>query len=262
MPSRMEKYYQTNEEKDPTSRSKLNEDLYNRIYDEAEYSNMEVIADIETTNEIDITKIKDILKTREDYMREKEVRQIIKKPVEVIIPKETEETFEEKIYDIRDILNKAKDSRETEDYHSLKNTQFDILKGIKLRDIKETKEDDELKGLINTITNTSLLNKMDNKDLSLNLLDDLQSSGHTVITDTDSIKKIMEEQEEKPTEDITIIDKSFFTSSANFANEDFEELKEMSTAIKKNNFLIKLLIFMLLVIITVSMIYIVYTLTK
>ena len=261
MPSRMERYYQTNEEKDTNLRSKLNEDLYRRIYEEVEYSNMEVIADIETTKEIDITKIKDIIKNREDFQKEKEIRQIIKKPAE-ITRVEKEETLDEKIYDIRDILNRAKGSREAEDYHSLKNTQFDILKGLNIKDIELDKEEEELKGLIHTITNTSLLNKMDNKDLSLGLLNDLQSSGHTVVTNTDSIKKILEEKDEEPTEDITIIDKSFYTSSANFANEDFEELKEMSTAIKKNNFLIKLLIFMLLVTITVSMIYIVYTLTK
>ena len=66
----MEKYYSSQPE--TTKRSQRNQSLYREIYDLGEYSNIEAVATLDRTNEIDITKIKDMLKNREDYKRQKE----------------------------------------------------------------------------------------------------------------------------------------------------------------------------------------------
>lgn len=268
MPSRMEKYYNTNTE--VKQRSKINEDLYRKIYDVAEYTNIEGIANIEKTNEIDITKIRAMLKNREEYKREKEYRQIIKESK----PKAEEQVEfkeEEKNYDIRDILNKAKDERSIDDenYHSLKNTQYNILKGINLKDSINNQEyfeeEEGLKDLINTITNTSMLNKLGDRELSLNMFDELKSTGNTQIGNSKSIRAILEEErqnQQNKEEEKNDIDKSFYTSSLSFKDDDFDELKDINVALKKNNILIKVLLVILLIIIVTGTGYVIYNLLK
>ena len=261
MQSRMERYYQTTEpdNSEPTKRSKINEELYNRIYDDVEYSNIEGIVTTEKTNEIDITKIKEMLKNREDFRKEREFSRIVKRPAEPVM--EAKVVEDDKNYDIREIISKAKvDRSEDSDYHSLKNTQYDILKGISIKDHLDKKpyiaeDDDSLKDLINTITNTSLLNKLGDRDLSLNLLNDLKSDGNTMITHTNAIKRILESEKEEPEVIANTLDKSFYNTGLMFGEQDFEELKDMSTALRKNNFLIKVLIFILAVITTTVLIF-------
>ena len=65
----MERYYQT--EKEGNTRTKRNTKLYNSIYSYGKYSNIEGIASIDNTNEIDITKVKKMLETREKYQAER-----------------------------------------------------------------------------------------------------------------------------------------------------------------------------------------------
>lgn len=262
MHSRMERYYQSTEpeETEPTKRSRLNEDLYNKIYDDVEYSNIEGIAQIEKTNEIDISRIKEMLKNRESYRKEREFSQIVKRPEPIV--EEAPQVEEDKNYDIRDIMTKAKDERSDEyDHHSLKNTQYNILKGINLKDHIDNyigESDENLKELINTITNTSLLNKLGDRDLSLNLLNDLKSNGDTMYSNTDPIRKMIESAKEEEITEASNIDKSFYTSSLGFAEKDFEEFKDMHTTLKKNNLLIRILIFILAVITTTAVIFTVF----
>jgi 2-succinyl-5-enolpyruvyl-6-hydroxy-3-cyclohexene-1-carboxylate synthase len=266
MPSRMEKYYRTNTE--IKQRSKINEDLYKNIYDVAEYTNIEGIANIEKTNEIDLTKIKELLNNREEARREKECRHIVKEPQPIV--EQSVQLEEEKNYDIRDILNKAKDERNDPDaqYHSLKNTQYNILKNISLKDTINNNDyleaEEELKELINTITSTSMLNKLGDKELSLNILDELKSSENTLIGNSKSIRAILEEEKQKhqEAEEKHDIDKSFYTSSLSFNDEDFDELKEINVTLKKNNILIKILLFILLVIIIAGTGFVVFNFLK
>lgn len=238
----MEKYYRTENTK---TRSNRNEELYEKIYDMGDYSNIEGIADIEKTNEIDIRKIKELLKEKEQT----KVERSIVKEVESV---EIDESFEEeKNYDIREILNKAKSSRvESENIpRRLNDTQYNILKSLKIKDkINDDnflEEENELKELINTITNTSMLNKLGDKELSLNMFEDLRSSGNTIVLQEPTLETV--ESNEK-----IELDKSFYTSSLNFKEEDFEELKEINNTLKKNNTLIKVLLtFLVLIIISI-----------
>lgn len=226
MPTRMERYYRSNP--DNSKRTSRNEELYKSIYKSGEYSNIEGITSIGNTNEIDITKLKEMLKSREEQKAEREYRNQIRKEHPIEIPVMEEST--DRNYDIRDILQKAKTERTEEDNknRSLKNTQYNILKNLNLEDIPEhyselEKENKELKELIHTITSTSMLQQINDKDLSLELFSDLKSSDTTV--DTIPVKKITSENLNAQSDGYTKtgIDHSFFTSSMGFKKEDFED---------------------------------------
>ena len=77
MVSRMEKYYKN--EVDSKQRSQKNKELYLSIYDNGEYSNIEGIATMDKNNEIDITKVRNTLKNRENYKKQKKYRQLTHK---------------------------------------------------------------------------------------------------------------------------------------------------------------------------------------
>lgn len=247
MRSRMDRYSKNSTE--IKKRSELNRDLYDRIYEISEYTNIEGIENIEKTNEIDITRIKELIKSRElekkDYRIVKEDSSINKKyevPVE-----------EEKTYDIRDVLIRAKDERgeSEQEYYRLNEEDYKFLEeySVKARKNPEYIDKDELRELIDTITNTSMLNQLGDKELSLDILKDLRSDGNTIVEDSEIINSVLNEEEKtneygEPTE----IDKSFFTSSLNFKDEDFEELKEINTRLQKNNSLIKFLLIILILV--------------
>ena len=72
MKSRMDRYY--NEDEQFVGRAKKNEKLY-KDKDYSVYSSNETI--IDTNNEIDITKLKDIIKSREDYQRAASYRNML-----------------------------------------------------------------------------------------------------------------------------------------------------------------------------------------
>lgn len=255
MASRMDRYH--NNSTTTGKRSHRNESLYDSIYNEnVEYSNVEGIARIEKTNEIDISRIREMLKQEEERKHKKENQPVFKRTITVPTIEDKKEIREEKNYDIRDILTKAKQEKNDEEknqYRNLKNTQYNILKNIKLdneigknEDALE-KENRELRELIHTITSNSTLEHLNDKDLSLDLLNDLKSENTTTNElDKNSIKKILEEakskQKEEEPEEVRELDKSFFTSSLNFDDEDFEELKELNSKYRLNNILIKILI--------------------
>jgi hypothetical protein len=270
MSSRMEKYYRS--QTSTSKRSERNQDLYREIYDLGEYSNIEAVATLEHTNEIDITKIKKMLKNREDYKRQKEYRSLLRgedEPVkeEIIEPKE-----EVKNYDIKEALNKIYDNKQEDDeYRSLNNTNYNILKELKIKndhkkELSES-EDKELKEMINTITSTSLLNKLDNEELSLNMFEDLASSGETKIEDKNSVQALLEEAkalEQKKREESTPneIDNSFYTSSLNFDSKDFEDLYDKENKKTKVNLKIKLVVGAILLVISVIIIFLIYNFLK
>lgn len=264
MASRMERYYKQNS---VNNRSERNQNLYREIYENASYSNIEGVATIEKSNEIDITKVRNMLKNREEYQRQKDVRRIMTKEVKPE-PKYVEHiTSDDKNYDIRDILDKAKVNKPREEkYRKLENTNYGIFKKInsnkKLRIDDDTNET-ELRELIDTINNNSDLNKLGDRELSLDLLDDLKSDNNTIIDGTDSIKKLLAEaKKDTVKEDTSDLDKSFFTSSLNFGEDDFEQLASLNTNLKKNNVLIKILVFIVLLCITIGVIFLIYNLIK
>lgn len=232
MESRMERY-QENHLKD-SRRTTNNQNLYKTIYEMSEYSNVEGVATIPTTNEVDIRKVQELLKSREDYQKAKKVGK-------VVFPKEEESKKEEedRNYDIRDILNKAKDERTEADnkYHNLKNTQYNILKNINIGEALKKEDyldpsEDNLKELIQTITNTSMLNKLDNDELSRNMFADL----------TQDQPEEQDTKETKELEQTNTMDQSFYTSSFNFSKNDFEDIQNVKKKTESNSKMIKVIL--------------------
>jgi hypothetical protein len=254
----MDRYYSNTTNK----RTTRNQELYKTIYEDSEYSNIEGIATIDKSNEIDITKIKNMLKNRDDFQSKREFKSYV--PKEDTTGYETFEQGEDRVYDIRDILNKAKENKEEQKYHNLDQTNIDILKELKLKP-KETKPQDDLSTMVDTITNTSKLNKLSDHELGLDMFEDLKSNDNTIVSDKTSIRSILEEakkQEQNNQETQTNLDTSFFTSSLSFSQDDFEQINELKKNVKKNNTLIKVLIFIVILAITVGIIVLVFNLLK
>ena len=232
MASRMDRYYEG--PINSSGRSRKNKDLYKKIQDMDSYSNIEAVHTIAKTNEIDITKVKELIKNRENYKREKQYRNafnIEDKPKETEVKKYFQE---DKNYDIMDVLDKAKvNHNEDNANRSLKKMHYDIINELNLRNEKYDDSEEELKDLINTIT--------DKNDDDVGLLNELTSD--TMVGDASSIHKIIEEEKEdqKKIDNTSEMDKSFFTSTMSFNDEDFEEFKNMGRNVKKNNILIIIL---------------------
>jgi len=237
MPSRMEKYYQGGTS--VKRRSDKNQDLYRTIYEEGEYTNVEGISIIEKNEKIDIEKIRELIGSNKQEEKPREIKKTTYEPM-------YQEEEEEKNYDIKDVLNKAKSERpETENKFS--NTQYNILKNIHLDNNLQappTVDDDDLKSMIEAITINSKLGETGD------LLDDLKT------IHVSNLKEEIEEKEEVPKD--SEIDRSFFTSSLGFTNDDFEDLKEMKDSLKTNNILTKILLFILLVVIVTGVMFLVY----
>lgn len=252
MPSRMEKYYNSNQSR--TSRTTRNTDLYRNLYDGKEYTNVEGIATIEKNNEVDLNKIQELLKAHEEIKQDKKL--IVKRQLRKI--EDEPEEIEEKNYDIMDVLNKAKDEYNDDNKsRSLKNTQYNILKNI---NVKEDQEENSLKDLIHTITNTSVLNKLGDRDLSLNLLEELKTDNNNTMIGAKGSNEILKNEIEKTKEEIEDIDKSFYTSSLGFNEKDFEQLNDIKSSLKKNNVLITILVFFFLVVVITGILFVLYNL--
>ena len=152
MGSRMEKY--DNELDINMSRTSRNKEIYNSL-DMNELSriktnnNVSVISDAE--KEIDIEKIKKYVYSINEDTTEKRNR------VHLELPEEEEpvvERQEDKDYDINSVLERAKDKRESdyedERHRKINNTEYDILKNIKIEE-KKSDDDDDITGPIDEL---------------------------------------------------------------------------------------------------------------
>lgn len=173
MSSRMEKY--ENSSLNNMSRTKRNQDIYN-VTDMNELSriktntNVSIISD--ASKEIDIEKIKKYI----ENMNENEEEH--KKRISIELPEEKEEVQQEKVekdYDINSVLERARDSRETdyelERHRKLNSNGYDILKSIKIKETDEDKTEpiDELNTQEKTIVELiqNIQNKNDSKPKSI-----------------------------------------------------------------------------------------------
>ena len=247
MASRMEKYHSGTSQSG--TRSVRNESLYKDIYENAEYSNIEGIAAMEKTNEISLEQIRELLKERETNKK----RALVNREVQ----RTYAEPVEERNYDIRDVLVKAKDNYNvSNENRRLSNTQLNILKGI---DSKDKSYDDE--EIERTLVNTGVLKGFNDSELSLDMLSDLKSTGNTVVNKTNSallLKEVEEAKDKYQVKEDDGLDKSFYTSSMNFKDEDFEQLKDIQDSIESNNKMIKTLFILFTLVVLVIVGFILY----
>ena len=233
MASRMERYYNAEE------RSKKNRSLYNQISNLENYTNIEGVLDISNSNEISMSAVKKLINN--DNPKKVSVKKVQEVQSEEI-------SNEEKNYDLKDVLKKAKHGHSDSDlrHRKIRLQQYEILKKLK----EEQPDNEKIDGLLTTIA----LSTTSGDDLGI--FDDLKSN--TMIgEEASAIKDILDEAREEesskeysefeteteistnPNENL---DKSFYTSSFNFSDKDFDDLKKLDSTLKKNNKLIKILI--------------------
>ena len=241
MASRMEKYHSN--VSSSNRRSVKNENLYNDIYDNTDYYNISNVATIEKTNEISLEQIKELLKERETNKKKYST-------INRDVPRVHKAPEPDRSYDIRDVLVKAKDEHVVDNRNrNLKNTQYNILKNINIKDKLDAYDEAELE---KTLVNTSVLKGYDDNELSLDMLSDLKSTGNTIVNKTnvgDLLQEVQEAKDKYQPHDDDGLDRSFYTSSLNFKDEDFEQLKDLQDSINSNNKMIKVLFFLLFLII-------------
>ena len=119
--------------------------------------------------------------------------------------------------------------------------------------------------MIDTITNTSKLNKLSDSELGLDMLD--LKSDHTLTSSNTSIKSILEEAkkqelEKTQTSTNTGLDNSFFTSSMSFSDSDFEGLNDLKKNVHKNTSAIKIIMIIILLMMTIGIALLLFNILK
>lgn len=251
------------------SRSRKNEELYQEMsHDELKEINLASNAHVigENNKNIDVEKIKELLEKK--YHEEpRKSRALIKQEEEEIEEKEEEETKE---YNINAIIEKAKQDKEI-DYErerlkKVRDTQYDILKGLSLNDEEEeesskvTSNKDDLVNLINTITEKELTREMN----PLDILTDLKGSENTVVLD--GIKEEIEELENENASDFTKdkrkedekkdIDKTFYTNSVSFSKSDFDDFNDLKEDMETNKVLVRVLLIIITIVFVAGILFI------
>ena len=248
MESRMDKY-----EKDDVqelSRSKRNEKLYKQVY--GSYSDLDYLPVSNNVSEIDEKKLKEIVASREQYHK---IKKNDVDDVEVEVKNE-----DNKIYDINELIDKARNSKpkvvkkkdDLQSYNFLKTLESrELLKS----DIEEAIEQDNVKEEIEK--NNVESSDSGSKTLSLDILSDLKDD--TVLTEPITFKtgEIEKENDENdiPIDDdkVNSTDKTFYSGSYKFSDQDFFD--DDYDKIAKNSSFIKVVFIVILVSICITGVY-------
>ena len=252
MDSRMDKYYKSSNS--IGRRSQKNEQLYQEVKKQTVEdfnvnSNVSVLSDNGTS--INLDDLRQLLDQKYNSNKERK-----KLNFDISQTEEEIELEKTKEYDINAILEKAHENK-TVDYQKerlkkIRDTQYDILKGLNLSkpdDEEEqaeniTPEEQKLMSLINTITANELSKKNQSSD-PLDLFEDLKGDDDTKVMgalsdqvkpfDTDKIKDVVKSEVKNQ------IDNSFYTKSFNLSKEDFEDFKDLQEDVKSNKIIITIL---------------------
>ena len=201
MKSRMDKYYRNEELMQRTSK---NDSLYDELYRQRmPKSNVTVIDNI---NEIDITKIKSMVDSRENYKRVRDYESIVK-PIDTYKNNEINCNFDEIDYSNYDINEIIKNKRSNKTYNidpdrvrKITNEEYDILSSLEPKSEDEFSDDlvnheKQLKDLFNTVSRTA------------------------IDEPTDLFSNLKEDKKEE----------TFYTSTSKFESDDFgDDIKEKS----------------------------------
>lgn len=213
MNSRMEKYYK---DEDLPKRSVKNQSLYESIYEDNDYQEINVSPKERT---IDINELRKMI---HDTPKRVERRKIESVPSD----------DESESYDLNDAIERARSNKVIDDKkRSISNTQYDILKNIKLRDSNTTSLDE----MLDTISTKNLANQ------DLDLFDNLKSLDDTTVG-------VPTNYDLETNEKTTQIDDSFFTKSMKLDPSDFESI---NSGLEQNNKMMKIIFILILVLIAI-----------
>lgn len=205
MESRMKRY-----DEEPTkkmSRSARNRELYEKL-DDNTYT---TYTNVKEANAIVLDAASKNYRTREGYQKIKEYGDLIPQPKMKQKLEDLNNLYqgqENKVYDINSVIEEAKKNRvekdELEDRRRLKNENYNILTSIDEKKLEEFRanrnkviraDQDEIKGLINTITTKAINGELD-KETSVNLLSDLMATQAL-----DRVEAMGEDEQEKQVEE-------------------------------------------------------------
>lgn len=271
---RMDRY---EDEKTTTrlSRENKNKELYNNVGTNTRYTNLTDVANI---NAIDITNTGKEYKTREDYQKMKKYNTDMQTPK---VKKDLEDfnslynKKEVRVYDINNVLEEARKNREedaAEEKRKLKNNSYNILANMNKEELEKyrqekkdrlTKDDDELRGLLDTIASKTLAGEI---EAASDLLSDLMAtsildkvSKPSSNEDTQPVKVVIEKeeiimtpeeyeksklaqelQEKEIVEDITKEDEEDDDDEpTTLTKNDLEDLKELQEKLEKTSELVE-----------------------
>lgn len=238
----MEKYYK--EDLSTFERSKKNAALYKEVSEKI--SDLENLPVPDNSNEIDMDGLKQIISSRDEYRKSKELERTIVQRKPLV----EEELKKEKVYDINVLLENAKN--EVNRSNSVTNKR--IINANFLTNLEEAtipKSDDAMEV---SIPMTNKKEKGSNTDsLPLDILMDLKGDENTVVTDpivkdeVTMIKKIKDGE-------------TFYSGSFSFSKKDFDEGEEDDDFLaEKSHTGIKVFFIVLAVLILLVAVYLILT---
>ena len=230
MESRMEKYYK--EDMSNFERSKKNQMLYKEV--SREISDLDNLPIPDNSNEIDLDGLKQIISSRDEYRKSKELERtfISNKPL-------VEEPKEERVYDINVLLENAKNEVNRSNVVENKKTiNVNFLTTLEEANIPNNEDAIEVSMPLpekkEVVSNTD--------SLPLDILMDLKGNENTVVTDPIVKEEVTMIKEIKDGE--TFYSGSFSFSKKDFDEEDEDFIEEKShTGIKVFFLIIGILIF-------------------
>jgi len=207
MESRMEKYY-----KDDLSnfeRTRRYENLYKDVTDEL--SKMDKLPIPDNANEIDLDGLKEIISSRDEYRKNKELSRTMKMNLQEDIEEEVKKQ-DNKIYDINVLLENAK----SEINRSASVTGNRLINANFLTTMEESgvPSSDDATEISEEVVNKHSDNNGDS--LPLDILMDLKGSDDTIVTDPIIKDEVTMVKEIKDGE-------TFYSGSFNFSKKDFDE---------------------------------------
>ncbi len=285
MKTRMQKYYDENgqslnlrEEKN----AKLYENLSDYEVDNYELNTNEIVIDNNAQN-IDVEAIKKILDTK--YKNPQKRRSIVLEEQEPL-EEENISLDETREYDINAILEKARSEKEEnyekERYKKVRDTQYNILNSLDIKEDNLTIEDkeqekkDELEELINTITMRELSQKNDDID-PLDILTDLKGEDNTRVmgakeieeesnNETAPIMSVQEVEDLKKEEKTENLNKdevkeededdktAELTNSLQFTQSDFDDFNDLKKEVRSSKALLYTIVILICVALLIGLV--------
>ena len=260
MRSRMDKYQTSTQKKYERIKknTKLYEEVYDDIYRDTTYQNMQVL---DSAKEINLNKLRDIIDNNYDTRQYRTLRNYDKNDIleeDIITDKKRE-----KVYDINEIINQAKNKRAfiEEAKEKKKYIDFPLEKQEKNQEFRKLEdEEQELEELINTMV---ISNKDNDSNEELDLFSDLKGSENTVVTNP--IKTSFDEEDDLDTKQNDVVnesmkaDKTFYTDSNIFTKNDFEDFSTLTRELSKSSNLKKVIIVILVLLILGVLLYFLIT---
>ncbi len=260
MQSRMDKYQTEPKKKYERSKknTKLYEEVYDDIYRDTTYRNMEVI---DSAKEINLNKLKNMLDDKYDTRQYRTLRNYSIEDIDV----DEKPLFNQKrqrVHDINEILNEAKNKRTfmEEAKEKKKYMEFTETRNKKYdsRYDEMEKEEKELEDLINTM---AISKQEDATSDDIDIFSELKGSENTIVTNpintSFEVVNVSDVKEETKTDEIkndlekTLIkaDKNFYTDSNMFTKNDFEDFSTLTRELKRSGKVKRIIIIILLLII-------------